>query len=246
MSEHSPFPDATASGENGDHPTIDLTQPADSTTPEATDVIELTDRIDDDSEAIIELTHVIGPDALEPEDFPSEEPLVCDDGSETTGDEAASDAGRQADPEDNAPPPKVQAEEIAFGELAFSEVDITDSFSDEISNTLDFNLDAGIMPDTADEADPMDFNLTATDWTDALDSGEAADTLSGVDTPNDLIENAGQVIDPDMIEVAVEKIIRRRFADKIDLLIEAAIEKTVASEIERLKKRLLGDGDTAE
>ncbi len=245
MSEHSPFSDETASGESDKHPIIDLTQTVDSITPETADIIELTDRIDD-SEGIVELTHVIGPDALEPEDFPSTEPLFSDDRPETVSDTSVSDAGHPADTGDTASTPDVPGEEIAFGELAFSEADLTDSFSEEISNTLDFNLDAGIMPDTAEEADPMDFNFSAGDWTEAIDSDEAAVTLSGTETPGNLVEVAGHAIDPDLIEAAVEKVIRRRFAEKIDLLIEAAIEKTVASEIERLKKRLLGDGNIAE
>jgi hypothetical protein len=49
------------------------------------------------------------------------------------------------------------------------------------------------------------------------------------------------MIGQDQLEAALESVIKKMVGDKIDHLLNDAIEKSVSAEIARLKEQLLGD-----
>jgi hypothetical protein len=142
-------------------------------------------------------------------------------------------------------------------------IDLTESISDtpqEIGEIGEPILDAAEDSQEFEDISEFDENLIeeAVDFddefdTEAIASGvlkdDFADSLgvefdSNEDTSEDLFE-ADKVSD-EQVEAALERVIKKVFYEKIDRLLVGAIEKTVTTEIERLKKALLEDSPDGE
>ncbi len=142
-------------------------------------------------------------------------------------------------------------------------IDLTESISDtpqEIGEIGEPILDAAEDSQEFEDISEFDENLIeeAVDFddefdTEAIASGvlkdDFADSLgvefdSNEDTSEDLFE-ADKVSD-EQVEAALERVIKKVFYEKIDRLLAGAIEKTVITEIERLKKALLEDSPDGE
>lgn len=168
-------------------------------------------------------------------DVDTEEPVLYFDESKPERRETG-EAGADVSTSD------IGEQEAAFDDMAFADEDL-ETPEGEHSDATAMNLEAGIMPPTED-SEELDFSLTTSQLSEAIgqmDTGDAQEPSTEPETSAGL--NVEQTVRPEMIESAVEKVVRERFTEKIDQLIEAAIERTVTAEIDRLKKRLLGDGD---
>lgn len=223
-------------------PIIELTEVVAS--PEAADeeIIELTDVVEDGggSEDVIELTDVVA-------SSPTEEPIIeltevvspAEIKTDTTVIEAA-----LASEEEDTTPPVERAEESTSGDLAFADVelDIENQAEKDLFDSMDMNIEADLL-NANGSADELDFNLSTQELSDAIDLLDAK--LSEEPSPPAIREEE-PLSDPtalrsDDLEAALENVIKKMFGDKIDHLLNAAIEKTVSTEIARLKEQLLGD-----
>ena len=122
--------------------------------------------------------------------------------------------------------------------------DIGEPISEAADASYEFDdideLDDDLIKETVDFADELDTDATIDD---AL-KDDFADSLgieldSKEDFSGDLIE-ADRITD-EKIEAALERVIKKVFYEKIDRILAEAIEKSVTSEIEKLKKALLED-----
>ncbi|MBC2732836.1 MAG: hypothetical protein HF981_00580 [Desulfobacteraceae bacterium] len=219
---------------------------------ELTDVVAMPETTDDD---IIELTDVVARDAgdddgvIELTDVvqspPSEEPIIelTEVVSPVDRDvEEAMAETRGEEPEEV--PPASDVEESTSGELAFAEMelDIEDHTDDELFDSMGMNLEADLLPSSEDNSE-LDFNLSTQELSDAIDLldaklAEEPPQPPTVDEPD--IQPAAMV-GQDQLEAALENVIKKMVGDKIDHLLNDAIEKSVSAEIARLKEQLLGD-----
>jgi hypothetical protein len=211
--------------------------------PETTDddIIELTDvvaRDAGDDDGVIELTDVVSP-------TPSEEPIIelteVVSSADSDVEDAAAEAGRE-EPEEV--PAAGNAEESTSGELAFAEMelDIEDRTDDELFDSMGMNLEADLLPSNEDNSE-LDFNLSTQELSDAID---LLDAKLAEDPPKPpAVEDAdlqpAAMFGQDQLEAALENVIKKMVGEKIDHLLNDAIEKSVSAEIARLKEQLLGD-----
>jgi iron only hydrogenase large subunit-like protein len=103
------------------------------------------------------------------------------------------------------------------------------------------NLEADLLPSEEDTSE-LDFNLSTQELSDAIDLLDA----KLAEEPPKAPPSEGNVSEPaalrsEELETALESVIRKMFGEKIDHLLNEAIEKTVSAEIARLKEQLLGD-----
>jgi len=205
------------------------------------DIIELTDvvaRDAGDDDGVIELTDVVSP-------APSEEPIIeltevvssADSGVEG----AAAKTGREEPEEVSA---AGSAEESTSGELAFAEMelDIEDRTDDELFDSMGMNLEADLLPSSEDSSE-LDFNLSTQELSDAIDLLDAklAEEPSKPSAVEDADIQPAAMFGQDQLEAALESVIKKMVGDKIDHLLNDAIEKSVSAEIAHLKEQLLGD-----
>jgi hypothetical protein len=219
------------------------------------EVIDLTEVVEEhsDQEAVIELTDVVDvPEEEIPaaEEAPIEEPVIDltepvfteEVGAEPVSEEEL-DAAPIPEEDDVAEPTVAEIEESTSGELEFAdmELDIEERSEEGLFDSLGMNLEADLLPSEEDTSE-LDFNLSTQELSDAIDLLDAklaeeppkeAAAETGVSEPTAL--RSGE------LEMALENVIRKMFGEKIDLLLNEAIEKTVSTEIARLKAQLLGD-----
>lgn len=201
------------------------------------DIIELTDVVESDSvgeDAVIELTDVV----TSPQVEEAEEPVI-----ELTDVVTATGNDIEAAMEENAPIDSV--EESTSGEMTFAEMELDlekERTDDGLFDSLDMNLEADLLP-SGDDASELDFNLSTQELSDAIDLLDAKLAEEPPKAP--AVENVP--LDPaaslrsDQLEKALENVIKKMMGEKIDHLLNDAIEKTVSAEITRIKEQLLGD-----
>lgn len=203
-------------------------------------IIELTDVVESNASSadqIIELTDVV--------DFGADEDQVID----------LTEVAAAPDEEDEAiielteivkPGPaevEVEVAEPPDGELSFAETDleVEETGEEGLFESLGMSLEADFHG-SEDEGDGLDFNLSTQELSDAIDMLDAklSEETEPAASKEDVSDMPGD-IPSDKLEKAIENVIRRMFGEKIDRLINAAIEKTVAAEIATLKAQLLKD-----
>ena len=235
------------------HPPHDPSEPDNSDgIIELRDVVTMPETTDDD---IIELTDVVARDAGDDDDVieltdvvqspPSEEPIIelteVVSLAESDVEDAAAEAG-QEEPEEV--PAASGVEESTGGELAFAEMelDIEDRTDDELFDSMGMNLEADLLPSNEDSSE-LDFNLSTQELSDAIDLLDAKLAEEPPQPPavDDADIQPAAMVGQDQLEAALENVIKKMVGDKIDHLLNDAIEKSVSAEIARLKEQLLGD-----
>jgi hypothetical protein len=210
--------------------------------PETTDddIIELTDVVAldaGDDDGVIELTDVVQPP-------PSEEPIIDLTEVVLSADSDGDDAAVETRPEESEEVPAASVEESTSGELAFAEMelDIEDRTDDELFDSMEMNLEADLLPSSEDSSE-LDFNLSTQELSDAIDLLDAKLAEEPPQPPavDEADIQPAAMIGQDQLEAALESVIKKMVGDKIDHLLNDAIEKSVSAEIARLKEQLLGD-----
>jgi hypothetical protein len=210
--------------------------------PETTDddIIELTDVVAldaGDDDGVIELTDVVQPP-------PSEEPIIDLTEVVLSADSDGDDAAVETRPEESEEVPAASVEESTSGELAFAEMelDIEDRTDDELFDSMGMNLEADLLPSSEDSSE-LDFNLSTQELSDAIDLLDAKLAEEPPQPPavDEADIQPAAMIGQDQLEAALESVIKKMVGDKIDHLLNDAIEKSVSAEIARLKEQLLGD-----
>lgn len=197
------------------------------------DVIELTEVVENQAageDAVIELTEVV-------ESPQAEEHVI-----ELTEVVSAADNDFEAAREETAPRDNV--EDSTSSDLAFAEMDldIENNPDDDLFDSLNMSLEADLLP-SGDDSDELDFNLSTQELSDAID---LLDAKLAEDPPKPPAMDKARIepsspLGSDQLETALENVIKKMMGEKIDHLLNDAIEKTVSAEIARLKEQLLGD-----
>jgi len=206
------------------------------------DIIELTDVVESDvagEDAVIELTDVVASPQVE-------EPVIeLTDVVAAPGDylEAAMEEPPAETPDEESPVDSV--EESTSGELAFAEMELdieAERTDDGLFDSLGMNLEADLLPSGEDPGE-LDFNLSTQELSDAIDLLDAKLAEEPPKPPAVQEIDIEQPTDPGskQLEAALENVIKKLMGDKLDHLLNDAIEKTVSAEITRLKEQLLGD-----
>jgi hypothetical protein len=238
---------------------IDLTDVVAASGTDDDDIIDLTEIVEEnaDQEVVIELTDVVDVPADEmpaAEETPVEEPVIdltdpvvveeVEAEAEPVSEEDMADLSLLEDEEDAPIAAKAEAEESTSGELEFAEMelDIEERSDDQLFDSLGMNLEADLLP-SEEDAGELDFNLSTQELSDAID---LLDAKLAEEPPKPPAAAEGELRAPttlqsEELEAALENVIRKMFAEKIDHLLNDAIEKTVSTEIARLKEQLLGD-----
>jgi len=219
------------------------------------EIIDLTEVVEEnvDQEAVIELTDVVEvPEEEMPaaEEIPIEEPVidlteaVVAEAEEVDDEPILVDMTAAYILEEDEPEPAVaDAGESTSGELEFAdmELDIEERSEDGLFDSLGMNLEADLLPAEEDTSE-LDFNLSTQELSDAIDLLDAKLAEEPPKTPPDG-DNLSEptALRSEEMETALENVIRKMFGEKIDHLLNEAIEKTVSAEIARLKEQLLGD-----
>jgi hypothetical protein len=134
-------------------------------------------------------------------------------------------------------------------ETSLETEDIGEPVSEDFDMSTEFDdiseLDADLINETADVKDESYSEAVVDDalkddFTDSL----GIELGSEEDAKENLLDT-GRVTN-EQIEAALERVIKKMFYEKIDRLLVDTIEKTVAREIERLKKALLDDASDIE
>lgn len=239
-------------GPEEDDAIIELTDVVDTPETASEEIIELTEVVAHDAgeeDDVIELTDVVEPapaPEAEMDEPPAEEPVIEltevvpaeeDNALAILLDESETEASEEA-------PQAASVDESTSGELAFAEMDldIEDHTDDELFDSLGMNLEAGLLEPGGD-SDELDFNLSTQELSDAIDLldaklAEDPPKQPAADKSND---DRPVSLESDQLETALENVIKKMFKEKIDHLLNDAIEKTVSAEMERLKAQLLGD-----
>jgi hypothetical protein len=235
---------------------IELTDVVSSPATDDDEVIELTDVVQEDADdgAVIELTDVVEP---APEEAPSAEtPPVEEPEIELTETVLADEDEAELEPfEDRFDPAEDEnvmtqaamegVEESTSGDLEFAqmELDIEERKEEGLFDSLEMNMEADLLH-ADDETGELDFNLSTQELSDAIDLLDAklAEEPAKVPPADQKRDITPEALDTGQLETALENVIRKMFGDKIDRLLDDAIEKTVSAEIARLKDQLLGDG----
>jgi hypothetical protein len=147
---------------------------------------------------------------------------------EDTPKAAASD-GADPDPDD----------ELDFAPM---DLDIEEHKEEDLFDSLGMKLEPELQG--AVENDELDFNLSTQELSDAidlLDAKLAEEPPAGIPAGDDPTPSLPSAITEAQVEKALENVIRQMYKEKIDQLLNEAIEKTVAAEIEDLKQQLLNE-----
>ena len=245
----------------GDDDIIELTDVVDAIPPADEEIIELTEVVPSPpkEEEILELVDVVEttpPDetAAPEEDFvmaadaPVEmetapEGLIEVDRAETVAPESAAfDLFAEAVPEETpeaAPDGAGQDDDLDFAPM---DLDIEENKEDDLFDSLGMNLEPELQG--AAGSDELDFNLSTQELSDAIDLLDAKLAEEPpAEGPDEAAQTAAlpETITEAQFEKALENVIRKMFTEKIDVLINEAIEKTVSAEIENIKNQLLKD-----
>jgi hypothetical protein len=234
---------------------IELTDVVASPETDGQEIIELTDVVEDDAdqESVIDLTDVVDAPLEAPvtEAPPAEEPVIDltevvipEEEGEPMEAAAEEDAPEMVLEEALVTDAEVEAEASTSGELEFAdmELDIEDRAEDQLFDSLGMNMEADLLPSDEDTSE-LDFNLSTQELSDAID---LLDAQLAEEPPRPPADEEDVLREPaalrsDELETALENVIRKMFGEKIDHLLNEAIERTVSTEIERLKAQLLGD-----
>ena len=129
-------------------------------------------------------------------------------------------------------------------ELDFApmDLDIEEKRGEDLFDSLGMKLEPDLK--SGDDHDELDFNLSTQELSDAIDlldaklaeepPGAAPVSMASTGALSSSVSQA-------QVEKALENVIRKMYAEKIDLLLNEAIEKNVSAEIKRLKEQLLTD-----
>ena len=222
------------------------------------DIIDLMDVVEEhaDENVVIELTDVVDVPAGDmpiAEEIPLEEPIIdltepvvveeVEAEAEAAPEEEILDLSLLEEDEDTPLAVEAEVEESTSGELEFAdmELDIEARSDGGLFDSLGMNLEADLLP-SEEEAGELDFNLSTQELSDAIDLLDAK-LAEEPPKPPVVADGLGAptTLPSEELETALENVIRKMFAEKIDHLLNEAIEKTVAAEITRLKEQLLGD-----
>lgn len=236
-------------------------RPARETARRDDEIIELTEVVDPRGEEIIELTEVVAP----PPDGVRGEIIELTEVVSGPGGVARDPGTAKAPPAPVAPPPGEEEdlfdlgvaipdaeessappaaqEETTEEKLYFSIADLPDEALDSDAATprggdslaLDLEADLGVITD-----EDLDFNLSTQELSEAIDmldtelkEGRAAPPAEPRHHP---LQDA---LTPERLEAALEKVVRKLYAEKIDRLLDEAIQRTVSKEIQHLRRQLL-------
>jgi len=126
---------------------------------------------------------------------------------------------------------------IELTEVVDDEANMVDASSDDdIIELMDLESETGDMADSAMLPD------------DAMGDDVPGEELPGEevpgeDTPGEEVLQAVAAISPQQVEAALERVIEKQFADKIEPLLFDTMERVILSEIKKIKKTLLKDMD---
>ena len=201
------------------------------------DLVDMVEEAPAEASSAPELTAAPEEMTTEPEDFPEEDMPGM---AASAG--AAFDLFADTEPEETDAPAVDAADPNDDLDFAPMDLDIEENKEDDLFDSLGMNLEPELQGSAS--SDELDFNLSTQELSDAIDlldaklaeeppldgSGEAAQTAALPATVSEA-----------QLENALENVIRKMFAEKIDILINEAIEKTVSAEIENLKNQLLQD-----
>lgn len=152
--------------------------------------------------------------------------------------EAASEGATFDLLQEETPAPNASDGADLEGDLDFApmDLDIEDSKEADLFDSLGMKLESELRGGA--ENDELDFNLSTQELSDAID---LLDAKLAEDTPADAekTEPLPPTITEAQLEKAIENVIRQMYSEKIDQLLNEAIEKTVTAEIENLKNQLL-------
>ena len=228
------------------------------------DIIELTDIVKSPpaEEEIIDLVDIV--EKASPTDTaPTGEMETSDDAELAAADDdeqpqpSIDDQKNQAEasagmPEDTAfdllredtPETAASAGADADDELDFApmDLDIEEHKEEDLFDSLGMKLEPELQG--AVENDELDFNLSTQELSDAidlLDAKLAEEPPAGMPAGENPKPSLPSAITEAQVEKALENVIRQMYKEKIDQLLNEAIEKTVAAEIEDLKQQLLNE-----
>ena len=141
----------------------------------------------------------------------------------------------------------------SLGTEAGSEINLTDQTSE--TEEFNFNINTSEISEKIDQLDTIFFDETQSE-TENDDGTAAEDENSDAETENEDIRStdlesleqlpsnvdlSGLEINANQIEQSIERFIEQNYSGKIESMITAIIEKSVAKEISRLKNVLLQD-----
>lgn len=204
-----------------------------------------------EEEPVIELTDVVAaPDTEEAPATEAEAPefALSEEMTELEGDidtEPLADRFEPADDEQVMVEAAVEGVEASTsGDLEFAEMDldIENRKEENLFDSLGMNMEADLL-DAEDETGDLDFNLSTQELSDAIDLLDAklAEEPPQAPPAEEVRATTPEALEAHQLEAALEKVIRKLFAEKIDKLLDDAIERTVTAEIARLKDQLVGD-----
>ncbi len=243
----------------GDDDIIELTDVVENIPPADEEIIELTDVVPSPpaEEEILELVDVV--EAPPPDESAAlEETLAPEAGAQAEMEtepgglpeegiaekapsnsaafdlfaDAAQEETRAAATEDTG-----QDDDLDFAPM---DLDIEERKEEDLFDSLGMNLEPELQGSSS--SDELDFNLSTQELSDAIDLLDAKLAEEPpVDSPGEAAKTAAlpATITEAQLENALENVVRKMFAEKIDTLINEAIEKTLSAEIENLKNQLL-------
>jgi hypothetical protein len=146
---------------------------------------------------------------------------------------------------------------IELTEVVDDEANMVDASSDDdIIELMDLESETGDMADSAmlpDDAmgddvpgdDVPGDDVPGDDVPGEEVPGEEVpgEEVPGEDTPGEEVLQAVAAISPQQVEAALERVIEKQFADKIEPLLFDTMERVILSEIKKIKKTLLKDMD---
>jgi hypothetical protein len=239
----------------GDDEIIELTEVVEFQPATDEEVIELTDivKTPPDKEEIIDLVDVVDT-AAEAEPPPVDEPeaietplteITSEDVLEAPVEEPAEAAfdlfseTAAGDRDDASAATALNDDDLDFAPM---DLDIEENKEEDLFDSLGMKLEPELQSPT--ESDELDFNLSTQELSDAID---LLDAKLAEEPPSAVPAGAGKTaalpatLSEAELERALENVIRKMFAEKIDQLLNEAIEKNVTAEIEHLKRQLLKD-----
>ncbi len=211
--------------------------PTPPTEEEILDLVDVVEEAPAEASSAPELTAAPEEMTAEPEEMPEED---VPEMAASAG--AAFDLFADTVPEEADAPAVNEADQDDDLDFAPMDLDIEENKEDDLFDSLGMNLEPELQGSAS--SDELDFNLSTQELSDAID---LLDAKLAEEPP---MEGAGETaktaalpttVSEAQLESALEKVIREMFAEKIDVLINEAIEKTVSAEIENLKKQLLKD-----
>jgi hypothetical protein len=215
------------------------------------DIIELTDVVAPRGEDIIDLTDpVAGPgdeeDLLRLADAAEKAPALAAGGEEDLFDLGAEMLGTPATHALKVTETAPEGEEklyFSISELPVEALGATEEPGREPGDSLALNLEAdlGVITD-----EDLDFNLSTQELSEAIDMLDTELGTGDSRQPSPAQRRSlEETVTSERVEAALERVISRMYAEKIDRLLEDAIKRTVSQEIQHLRRQLL-DNDADE